>query len=34
VTKDKGTFKAKIAQGYCWMWTAKTPAKIEGKLEK
>src|SRR5436190_9388967 len=26
VLKDKGTFSAKIAQEYCWMWTAKTPA--------
>jgi hypothetical protein len=32
--KDKGTFRAKIAQDYCWMWTAKTPAKVEGRLEK
>jgi len=34
VMKEKGTFKAKIAQEYCWMWTAKTPAKIDGRLEK
>jgi len=34
VMKDRGTFKAKIAQEYCWMWTAKTPAKVEGQLEK
>ena len=32
VTKGKGTFKAKIDQDYCWMWTAKTPAKLEGSL--
>ena len=32
--KDKGTFRAKIAQDYCWMWTAKTPAKVEGTIEK
>jgi len=34
VTKGKGTFKAKIAQEYCWMWTAKAPAKIEGRIER
>ena len=34
VTKDKGTFKAKIAQEYCWMWTAKAPARIDGRIEK
>lgn len=34
VMKDKGTFKAKVAQDYCWMWTARTPAKIDGKIEK
>jgi len=34
VMKDKGTFEAKIAQEYCWMWTAKSPAKVEGKIEK
>src|SRR5947208_2609875 len=33
-TKGKDTFKAKIAQDYCWMWTAKAAAKVEGKLEK
>ena len=34
VMKDKGTFRAKIAQEYCWMWTAKTPAKLDGRIEK
>ena len=34
VGKGKGTFKAKVAQDYCWMWTAKTPAKIEGRIRK
>ena len=34
VMKDKGTFKAKVAQDYCWMWTAKTPAKLEGRIGK
>jgi len=32
--EDKAMFKAKIAQDYCWMWTAKTPAKIEGRIAK
>jgi len=32
---DGGTFTAKIAQDYCWMWTARDkPAKLEGKIEK
>ena len=31
---DGGTFKAKVAQDYCWMWTARDkPAKLEGRLE-
>jgi hypothetical protein len=34
VAKQKGTFKAKVAQDYCWMWTAKAPAKLEGSLAK
>ena len=34
VTKDKDTFKAKIAQEYCWMWTANRATKLEGKVEK
>ena len=29
---DGGTFTAKIAQDYCWMWTAKVQTKIEGKI--
>ena len=32
--KDKGTFKAKVAQDYCWMWTARDkPAKVEGAIK-
>ena len=31
---DGGTFTAKVAQDYCWMWTAKDkPAKVEGRIE-
>ena len=31
---DGGTFTAKIAQDYCWMWTAKNaPARVEGGIE-
>ena len=31
---DGGTFRAKIAQDYCWMWTARNAtAKIEGRIE-
>ena len=31
---DGGTFVAKIAQDYCWMWSARDkPAKLEGKIE-
>ena len=31
----KGTFRAKIAQDYCWMWTAHgAPAKVEGRISK
>jgi hypothetical protein len=33
-TKGKDTFKAKIAQEYCWMWTASRKAKLEGRVEK
>lgn len=30
---DGGTFIAKIAHDYCWMWTAKNaPAKVEGSI--
>jgi hypothetical protein len=32
VSKGRGRFKAKIAQEYCWMWTAKAPATIEGRI--
>ena len=32
---DGGTFTAKIAQDYCWMWTARdAPAKVEGSIGK
>ena len=31
---DGGTFTAKIAQDYCWMWTARNAtAKIEGSID-
>ena len=31
---DGGTFNAKTAEEYCWMWTARNaPAKIEGRIE-
>ena len=31
---DGGTFTAKIAHEYCWMWTARAqPAKIEGGIK-
>ena len=31
---DGGAFTAKVAQDYCWMWTAKNaPAKIEGGID-
>ena len=31
---DGGTFVAKDAGGYCWMWTARDkPARIEGRVE-
>jgi hypothetical protein len=33
-THGKDTFKAKIAQDYCWMWTASKRAKLEGRVEK
>ena len=32
VSKGRGRFKAKIKQEYCWMWTARAPATIEGKI--
>lgn len=29
-----GTFAAKSADDYCWMWTARDkPAKVEGRIE-
>jgi hypothetical protein len=30
--RGRGTFKAKIAQEYCWMWSAKAPTKLEGRI--
>ena len=31
---DGGSFKAKVAQDYCWMWTARDkPAKVNGAVE-
>ena len=31
---DRGTFAARTAEEYCWMWTAKAQAaKIEGEIE-
>lgn len=31
---DGGTFTAKVAQDYCWMWTARNAAaKIEGSID-
>ena len=31
---DRGTFTAKIAQEYCWMWTARdAAATVEGSIE-
>ena len=31
---DGGTFTAKIAQDYCWMWTAKNAAAtVKGSIE-
>ena len=29
---DGGTFAAKAAQDYCWMWSASKPAKLEAKI--
>jgi hypothetical protein len=29
---DGGTFTAKTGEGYCWMWSAKAAAKIEGRI--
>ena len=31
---DGGTFNAKSAEEYCWMWTARNAAaKVEGRIE-
>ena len=31
---DGGTFTAKTAEDYCWMWTAREKAaKLEGRIE-
>jgi hypothetical protein len=31
---DGGTFTAKEAEDYCWMWTARDkPVKVEGRVE-
>ena len=32
VSKGSGRFTAKTAQEYCWMWTARAPATIEGRI--
>jgi len=32
VSKGRGRFKAKVAQEYCWMWTAKADATVEGRI--
>ena len=34
VTAGKDTFKAKVAQDYCWMWTTNRATQLEGKVEK
>ena len=32
---DGGTFTARTAEDYCWMWSAKNaPARIEGSIER
>jgi hypothetical protein len=32
---DGGTFTAKSAQDYCWMWTARDrPVKLDGRIAK
>jgi hypothetical protein len=32
---DGGTFTAKSAQDYCWMWTARDrPVKVDGRIAK
>lgn len=30
--KGGGRFTASLGEDYCWMWTAKGPAKVTGKL--
>ena len=31
---DGGTFEAKVAQDYCWMWSARDKkARLEGKIQ-
>ena len=30
--RSRGTFKAKESQDYCWMWSAKSLAKLEGRI--
>jgi hypothetical protein len=30
---DGGTFTAKTGEDYCWMWTAKSGARIEGRID-
>ena len=29
---DGGTFAARTAQDYCWVWTASKPTKLEAKI--
>ena len=32
---DRGTFTAKTAEDYCWMWTARNgAARIEGQITR
>jgi hypothetical protein len=30
---DGGTFTAKTGEDYCWMWSAKNGAKVEGRID-
>ncbi len=30
--KGQGRFKAAIGEDYCWMWTARSPARVTGSL--
>ncbi len=32
--RKSGTFKAPASEEYCWMWTAKVPAKVEGRIQR